>query len=142
MAKRLSRYSRYSGGPDPLAPPVDLREALDAIGEDVMSGASPRRALQELMRCSAPMPQALRSLQELASRREELLSATGVCPASKSRREVHYQRPRCGEQELVRHTPTTAQRRTQAAGAAHFAKLAQCTATGAGVAAMADAGAL
>lgn len=41
MAKHLSRYSRYTGGPDPLAPPVDLREALDAIGEDVMSGASP-----------------------------------------------------------------------------------------------------
>ncbi|MCW2516532.1 MAG: hypothetical protein JWR11_5574, partial [Mycobacterium sp.] len=26
MVKRVSRYSRYSGGPDPLAPPVDLRE--------------------------------------------------------------------------------------------------------------------
>ncbi|MGK2904503.1 MAG: hypothetical protein ACSLE7_16865, partial [Mycobacterium sp.] len=50
MAKNLSRYSRYTGGPDPLAPPVDLREALEQIGEDVMSGASPRRALQELMR--------------------------------------------------------------------------------------------
>ena len=44
MAKRLSRYSRYTGGPDPLAPPVDLREALEAIGQDVMEGTSPRRA--------------------------------------------------------------------------------------------------
>ena len=26
-----SRYGRYDGG-DPLAPPVDLSEALDAIG--------------------------------------------------------------------------------------------------------------
>ena len=50
MAKRLSRYSRYTGGPDPLAPPVDLREALEAIGQDVMEGSSPRRALQELLR--------------------------------------------------------------------------------------------
>ena len=33
-----SRYGRYDGGPDPLAPPVDLAEALDAIGEDVMAG--------------------------------------------------------------------------------------------------------
>ncbi len=50
MAKHLSRYSRYSGGPDPLAPPVDLREALEQIGQDVMEGSSPRRALSELLR--------------------------------------------------------------------------------------------
>ena len=29
---RSARYGRYAGGPDPLAPPVDLAEALDAIG--------------------------------------------------------------------------------------------------------------
>lgn len=45
-----SRYSAYSGGPDPLAPPVDLAEALEEIGRDVMEGTSPRRALQELLR--------------------------------------------------------------------------------------------
>jgi uncharacterized protein with von Willebrand factor type A (vWA) domain len=45
-----SRYSAYSGGPDPLAPPVDLREALEQIGQDVMAGTSPRRALSELLR--------------------------------------------------------------------------------------------
>ncbi|BBZ68564.1 hypothetical protein MINS_39930 [Mycolicibacterium insubricum] len=49
-SRRLTRYSRYSGGPDPLAPPIDLREALEHIGEDVMAGASPRRALSELLR--------------------------------------------------------------------------------------------
>ncbi len=47
---RASRYSAYSGGPDPLAPPVDLAEALEEIGRDVMEGTSPRRALQELLR--------------------------------------------------------------------------------------------
>lgn len=45
-----SRYSRYAGGPDPLAPPVDLAEALDAIGEDVMAGYSPERAMREYLR--------------------------------------------------------------------------------------------
>nr|MDT0523988.1 hypothetical protein [Streptomyces sp. DSM 41633] len=45
-----SRYSRYSGGPDPLAPPIDLRDALEQIGQNVMEGSSPRRALSELMR--------------------------------------------------------------------------------------------
>ena len=49
-AHNRSRYGRYAGGPDPLAPPVDLAEALDAIGEDVMAGYSPRHALQEFLR--------------------------------------------------------------------------------------------
>lgn len=45
----MSRYTRYSGG-DPLAPPVDLGEALDAIGHDVMAGWSPERAMREFLR--------------------------------------------------------------------------------------------
>ena len=44
LASRGSRYSAYTGGPDPLAPPVDLRDALERIGDDVMAGVSPRRA--------------------------------------------------------------------------------------------------
>ena len=74
MVKRLSRYSRYTGGPDPLAPPVDLREALEAIGQDVMEGSSPRRALQELMRRgSKNMKGADRLAAEANSKRRKLL---------------------------------------------------------------------
>jgi len=47
---RRYAYGPYTDGPDPLAPPVDLRAALDAIGRDVMDGSSPRSALQELLR--------------------------------------------------------------------------------------------
>lgn len=43
-------YGPYGGGPDPLAPPFDVREAMDQIGRDVMEGSSPRQALQELLR--------------------------------------------------------------------------------------------
>src|SRR6478752_3454570 len=52
MARRSRRvqYGPYVDGPDPLAPPVDLRAALDEIGRDVMEGSSPRTALQELLR--------------------------------------------------------------------------------------------
>lgn len=49
-AYRNSRYGRYRGGPDPLAPPPDLTEALDAIGRDVMEGYSPQDALREFLR--------------------------------------------------------------------------------------------
>ena len=45
----MSRYRKYDGG-DPLAPPVDLAEALDAIGEEVMAGYSPERAMREYLR--------------------------------------------------------------------------------------------
>ncbi|HYB38986.1 MAG TPA: VWA domain-containing protein [Mycobacterium sp.] len=75
MAKgRSTRYSAYTGGPDPLAPPVDLREALEQIGQDVMAGTSPRRALSELLRRGTKnMPGADRLAAEANRRRRELL---------------------------------------------------------------------
>ena len=52
MARRNRRYAYgpYVDGPDPLAPPFDLRAAMDEIGRDIMEGSSPRSALQELLR--------------------------------------------------------------------------------------------
>jgi uncharacterized protein with von Willebrand factor type A (vWA) domain len=44
------RYGHWRGGRDPLAPPFDLRAALDQIGEDVLEGASPRDAVDRLLR--------------------------------------------------------------------------------------------
>ncbi|GFG74844.1 vWA domain-containing protein [Mycobacterium botniense] len=75
MAKgRSTRYSAYTGGPDPLAPPVDLREALEQIGQDVMAGTSPRRALSELLRRGTKnMTGADRLAAEANRRRRELL---------------------------------------------------------------------
>src|SRR5487761_1590618 len=43
-------YSEFSGGPDPLAPPYDVRAALDQMGEDVLNGENPSSALQDLLR--------------------------------------------------------------------------------------------
>ena len=69
-----TRYGRYDGGPDPLAPPVDLAEALDAIGEDVMAGSSPERAMREFLRRGAMNQQGLDDLaRRVAERRRELL---------------------------------------------------------------------
>ncbi|NHC45821.1 vWA domain-containing protein [Motilibacter aurantiacus] len=44
------RYGSYADGPDPLAPPYDVRRALDALGDDVLQGSSLRDALREMMR--------------------------------------------------------------------------------------------
>ena len=70
-----SRYGRYDGGPDPLAPPVDLAEALDAIGEDVMAGYSPERAMREFLRRGGQDQRGLDDLaRQIADKRRELLS--------------------------------------------------------------------
>ncbi len=76
---RSSRYSAYTGGPDPLAPPVDLREALEQIGQDVMEGTSPRRALSELLRRGTKnMTGADRLAAEANRRRRELLTRNNL----------------------------------------------------------------
>lgn len=73
-----ARYVRYDGT-DPLAPPVDLRDALEAIGNDVMAGSSPRHALQELLRRGSKN---MRGLDDLAmkahQRRRELLKRSNL----------------------------------------------------------------
>ena len=79
MSGRDSRYSAYTGGPDPLAPPVDLREALEQIGRDVMEGTSPRRALSELLRRGTKsMKGADRLAAEVNRRRRDLLSRNNL----------------------------------------------------------------
>ncbi len=70
-----SRYRRYDGGPDPLAAPVDLAEALDSIGEDVMAGYSPERAMREFLRRGGRDQRGLDDLaRQVAVKRRELLS--------------------------------------------------------------------
>ncbi|MFM7147340.1 MAG: hypothetical protein ACKOW5_13520, partial [Actinomycetales bacterium] len=47
---RGSRYGRYTGGPDPLAAPVDAQAAIDELGRRMLSGESLREAMRGLMR--------------------------------------------------------------------------------------------
>ncbi|HLS34497.1 MAG TPA: hypothetical protein VK039_12995, partial [Brevibacterium sp.] len=47
---RRARYGRFIGGPDPLAPPIDLSEALASMADDVMAGYGPDQALREYLR--------------------------------------------------------------------------------------------
>jgi len=69
----MSRYRRYDGG-DPLAPPVDIAEALDAIGEDVMAGYSPERAMREFLRRGGADQAGLDDLaRRVAEKRRDLL---------------------------------------------------------------------
>ena len=68
-----SAYGPYAGG-DPLAPPVDLGEALASIGEEVMAGYSPERALREYLRRGGREQRGLDDLaRAVAQRRAEML---------------------------------------------------------------------
>ena len=68
-----------AGQRDPLAPPVDLRAALEQIGQDVMEGTSPRRALRELMRRGMQnLPGADKLAAEANRRRRELLQRNNL----------------------------------------------------------------
>ncbi|ARJ04273.1 hypothetical protein GCM10010988_30190 [Cnuibacter physcomitrellae] len=71
--KDRTRFRRYEGG-DPLAPPVDLAEALDAIGAEVMAGSSPERAMREFLRRGGRDRRGLDDLaRRVAEKRRELL---------------------------------------------------------------------
>jgi uncharacterized protein with von Willebrand factor type A (vWA) domain len=65
MGDHRFRYGPWRGGPDPLAPPYDIRAALDAVGHDVLAGGSLREALRDLMRRGLD---GRRGLDELAER--------------------------------------------------------------------------
>ena len=65
---RRYRYGAWSGGPDPLAPPFDVRAAVDAVGEEVLAGGSLREALRELLRRGQDGARGLDDLEARARR--------------------------------------------------------------------------
>ena len=64
------RYGSWSGGRDPLEPPYDVASALDAIGESVLDGASPRQALRDLLRQGADGLRGLDDLRRQVAKRQ------------------------------------------------------------------------
>ena len=50
MSQSQYRYGPWDGGPDPLASPFDVAEAVDEIGDAVLAGRTPRDAIEELLR--------------------------------------------------------------------------------------------
>jgi uncharacterized protein with von Willebrand factor type A (vWA) domain len=71
------RYGPYDDGPDPLAAPYDVAEALDALGDDVMNGASPGQALRDLLRRGGDRLRGLDELRREARRRSREIRDRG-----------------------------------------------------------------
>jgi uncharacterized protein with von Willebrand factor type A (vWA) domain len=74
---RQYRYGPWHGGPDPLAPPYDVAEALDAIGDEVLAGGTPGEALQRLLQQGADGLRGLDELRGQARRRRQQLRRSG-----------------------------------------------------------------
>src|SRR6476646_5269157 len=71
------RYGAWHGGPDPLEPPYDIRQALDEIGDDVLAGMSPRSALNRLLRRGATGRDGLDAMRRKARERARELRRGG-----------------------------------------------------------------
>ncbi|MGH3322086.1 MAG: hypothetical protein ACRDN9_18310, partial [Streptosporangiaceae bacterium] len=66
-------YGPYHEGPDPLAPPYDVREALDEMGDDILEGSSPRDAMRDLLQRGARDARGLDDmLRQIRQRRRDL----------------------------------------------------------------------
>ena len=74
MRSRRNRYGAWTGGPDPLEPPYDVRAAVDEIGRDVLAGGSLRAALRDLLRRGMGEG---RGLDDLLARARRMRRAAG-----------------------------------------------------------------
>lgn len=71
------RYGPWRSGPDPLAPPFDVRAAVDELGRDVLAGGSLRDALRDLLRRGSATNAGLDDLLEQVRRRRADLQRSG-----------------------------------------------------------------
>ncbi len=71
------RYGPYTDGPDPLAPPYDVRGALDALGDSVLDGSTPGDALRELHRRGVPGRRGLDDLLRRVRDRQREIRSSG-----------------------------------------------------------------
>ena len=71
------RYGIYQGGPDPLEPPYDVRGAVDALGESVLSGDDPASALRDLLRRGMTDHRGLDDLLRQVRERQRQLRRSG-----------------------------------------------------------------
>src|SRR3954454_11258484 len=114
---RRGRYGRYrygpwAGGPDPLAPPYDVRQALDALGEEVLAGASLRDSLREMLRRGLPDEngnlnrQGLEDLRARAQRMRREVARRGRLDGAVTRAQAQLDQALAAEREALAETDT------------------------------------
>ncbi|MFY0407599.1 vWA domain-containing protein [Solicola sp. PLA-1-18] len=74
---RGHRYGSWRGGPDPLKPPFDVRDAVDQIGKDVLAGSDLRSAIDRLLDRGASGRDGLQEMRRRLRERREMLERRG-----------------------------------------------------------------
>ncbi len=77
MSGPAYRYGPWDDGPDPLAPPYDVAEALDELGDAVLDGANTRDALRDLLRRGASGLRGTEDLLRQVRQRRRALRESG-----------------------------------------------------------------
>jgi uncharacterized protein with von Willebrand factor type A (vWA) domain len=71
------RYGEFLGGPDPLEPPYDVRGAVDALGDSILSGEDASNALRDLIRRGMAGHRGLDDLLRQVRQRQRELRRSG-----------------------------------------------------------------
>jgi uncharacterized protein with von Willebrand factor type A (vWA) domain len=99
-AKR-NRYGAWAGGADPLAPPYDVRAAVDQIGRDVLAGGSLREALRDLLRRGMGEGRGLDGLMARARRMRRDAGRRGDLEGSVTRARAQLDQALAAEREAL-----------------------------------------
>ena len=104
MTGNRFRYGAWRDGPDPLAPPYDVRAAVDDVGERVLAGDSLRDVLRDLVRRGPRQGPGLDELRERARRmRREALRRGNLDGAVTRAQQLLDQALAAERDELRRH---------------------------------------
>lgn len=108
------RYGAWRGGRDPLEPPFDVREALDALGDDVLSGASPGDALRRLLRRGTDGLVGLDELRRRVRRQQRAARRAGRLDGTLERARELLETAKRAEREALFPDPSDAARLAEA----------------------------
>ena len=101
MTDHRFRYGAWRGGPDPLAPPYDLRTVLDEVGQDVLAGGSLQEALRDLMRRGLDGSRGLDDLRARVAQRRRAAQRRGQLGATLDQVRAALDQALAAEQEVL-----------------------------------------
>ena len=71
------RYGRFHGGPDPLADPIDVGQAIEDLSDEILDGQPVAEALSQLMRSGTDGRRGLDELRNRIQQRRRQLQKSG-----------------------------------------------------------------
>ena len=114
MAGNRFRYGAWRDGPDPLAPPYDVRAAVDEVGERVLAGDSLRDVLRDLVRQGPRQGRGLDELRDRARRMRREAMRRGNLDGAVTRAQQLLDQALATERDALRANPDDAARFAEA----------------------------